>query len=95
MDLRTGITCDHKCKFSWSAFEAQYNKANRFPGVINIIVLCWISISKELFKPKKKKTSKKKCKNELLFLLLCQIKKKIPDVHSATSPNLPNHCQPL
>lgn len=95
MDLRTGITCDHKCKFSWSAFEAQYNKANRFPGVINIIVLCWISISKELFKPKKKKTSKKKCKNELLFLLLCQIKKKIPDVHSATYPNLPNHCQPL
>lgn len=39
MDIRVGITCDHKCVFSWSAFEAQFNKANKFPGIINIIVL--------------------------------------------------------
>ena len=39
MDVRVGITCDHKCVFNWSAFEAQFNKANKFPGIINIIVL--------------------------------------------------------
>lgn len=39
MDIRIGITCNHKCMFNWSAFEAQFNKANKFPGIINIIVL--------------------------------------------------------
>lgn len=60
MDRRIGITCDHKCMFSWSAFEAQFNKANKFPGIINIIILCWILSSEKLFKQKKKK-GKKKC----------------------------------
>lgn len=63
---------------SWSALEAQFNKANKFPSIINIIVLCWILISKKLFKENKTgwvdggegKKKKKKSKNELLFLLM-------------------------
>lgn len=38
MDIRIGITYNHKCMFNWSVFEAQFNKANKFPGIINIIV---------------------------------------------------------
>ena len=75
MDIRIGITCNHKCMFNWSAFEAQFNKANKFLGIISIIVLCWILISKKLLKPKEK-AKRNVTKNELLFLLSCQIEKK-------------------
>lgn len=95
-----GITCDQKCMFNWSAFEAQFNKANKFPGIINIIVsCCWVLISKKLCKQKtnpKLLKKQKEIKNELLVLFSCQIKKKIvPNGHSATSPNLPHDCQPI
>lgn len=38
MDIRIGLTCNHKCVFNWNAFEAQFNKANTFSGGITIIV---------------------------------------------------------
>lgn len=53
MDIRIDITCNHKCVFNWNAFEAQFNKANKFPGSINIIVL-----SAEFWFMKKKKSFK-------------------------------------
>lgn len=62
MDIRIGITCDHKCMFNWSAFEAQLNKANKFPGIINIIVLSfgfWFLKSYLRKKIAKKKIAKK------------------------------------
>lgn len=67
---------------SWSAFEAQFNKANKFPSIINIIVLCWILISKKLFKENNNgvggwRSGQKEIKLRMSnFSFWCQIKNK-------------------
>lgn len=98
MDVKIGITGDHKCMFNWCAFEAQFNKANKFPSIINIIVLTiafWFLKSNLSTKTKslKNKTSKGNVtKNEPLVLFFrsdCFLKS-----HMFTVP-LPFMCQTI